>query len=99
MSISAHGRSRLYCVWRWSSGLRNAWRPEIHIRAGEKVCIQAMTPMQSGAVVASRRTDRIASELVTIGLNTMRTGIASALSSAPAISAAWSATARRVASP
>ena len=79
MSISAHGRSRLCCVCRWSSGFWRAMRPGIHIRAGEKVCIQAMTPMQSGAAVASRKTARIASSVVTTGLGTIRTGMASAV--------------------
>ena len=50
-------------------------RPGIHIRAGENVCIQAMTPMHCGAAVASRRTSRIASAVVTTGLGTIRTGI------------------------
>ena len=46
MSMLDHGRRRLACVCRCSSGLARAWRPAIHIFAGENVCIQAMTPMQ-----------------------------------------------------
>ena len=61
-------------------------RPGIHIRAGENVCIQATTPMQSGAAVASRQTARIASSVVTTGLDTIRTGMMSSSSSARAIS-------------
>ena len=51
MSISAHGRSRLYCVWRWTRGLRRSVSPAIHILAGENVCIQAMTPTQASVRV------------------------------------------------
>jgi hypothetical protein len=74
-------------------------RPEIHILAGENVCIQAITPMQAGSAVASRRTARIVSAVVTTGLDTMRTGMASASSSAHAISTECSPTARRASSP
>ena len=98
MSISDHGRSRLCCVCRWSNGFWSAIRPGIHIRAGEKVCIQAMTPTQAGAAVASRQTDRIASDSVTTGLGTIRTGI-SLSSRDRAISFAWAVTARRASSP
>ncbi len=80
MSMSAHGRSRLYCVCRWTSGLRRSVRPPIHILAGENVCIQAMTPMQVGLASASRRTAAIASGVVTTGLATMRTGTSAASS-------------------
>ncbi len=74
-------------------------RPGIHIRLGEKVCIQAMTPMHPGAAVAASRTSRIASVVATTGLGTIRTGIASASSSARAISMAWSPTVRSASSP
>ena len=53
MSISPHGRSRLNCVCRWRRGLRSAWRPAIHILAGLKVCIHAITPTQSSAADAA----------------------------------------------
>ena len=74
-------------------------RPGIHIRAGEKVCIQATTPMQSGAASPRGQTARIASSVVTTGLATIRTGMMSVSSSARAISVACSATARSASSP
>ena len=38
MSISAHGRSRLNCVWRWSSGFCSALEPgDPHLRRREGV--------------------------------------------------------------
>ena len=92
MSISAHGRSRLYCVWRWTSGLRRSVRPAIHILAGENVCIQAMTPTQSGALSASRRTAAMPSGVVTTGLATIETGIAADSSRHAAIARACSST-------
>ena len=60
MSISPHGRSRLNCVCRWSSGLRSAWSPAIHIFAGLKVCIHAITPTQSSAAEAATQAALIA---------------------------------------
>ena len=73
MSISAQGRERLACVWKCSNGLRSASSPPIHIFAGENVCIHAMTPTQSGDVVASRHAARIASAVVSTGFHTTRT--------------------------
>ena len=78
MSMSAHGISRLYCVCRCSSGLVSEVNPPIHILAGENVCIQAIRPMQFGAALASRQSERIASGVVSTGLNTTFTGIADA---------------------
>ena len=75
MSISAHGRSRLNCVWRWSSGFCSALSPAIHIFAGEKVCIHAITPMHVSAAFASSATRRIEPGLVATSLCTTRTGI------------------------
>ena len=51
MSMVAHGSATLSWVCRCSSGLRSASSPVIHILAGENVCIQAITPMQSGVGV------------------------------------------------
>ncbi len=51
MSISAHGSAWLAWVCRCSSGLRSWSRPVIHIFAGLKVCIQAMTPTQSSSAL------------------------------------------------
>ena len=91
MSMDDHGRSRLNCVWRWTSGLRRSVSPAIHILAGEKVCIQAMTPMQSGAGVrvAEHPRDRLGVE--TTGFATTRTGTAAGSSRQAAMTRACSA--------
>ena len=60
MSIEAQGSASLSWVCRCSSGLRSASSPVIHILAGEKVCIQAITPRQSGSALASSITRRMA---------------------------------------
>ena len=99
MSISPHGRSRLNWVWRWSRGLRRACRPAIHMRAGENVCIQRMTPTQASAALASRRVAAMLSDDVTTGRWTTRTGIASWPSSEVATRREFSATCRSVSSP
>ena len=82
MSISPQGRSRLNWVWRWSSGLWSAWRPAIHIRAGENVCIHRMTPTQLSTALASSSVAVMLSGVVTTGRWTILTGIASAASRA-----------------
>ena len=99
MSISAHGRSRLYCVWRWSRGFCSALSPAIHIFAGLKVCIHAITPTQRSAAVAARQAAGIPSGDFTTGLNTTRTGIEADSSSPVAMRRAWSATCCSVSSP
>ena len=53
MSISFHGISRLYCVWRCSSGFLSSCNPWIHILAGEKVCIHVITPMHFSSASAA----------------------------------------------
>jgi hypothetical protein len=53
MSIVDQGSSRLNCVCRWSKGLFSLRNPPIHIFAGEKVCIQAISPTQLFAWLAS----------------------------------------------
>jgi hypothetical protein len=80
MSISDQGRSRLNCVCRWSSGFWSALNPEIHIFAGEKVCIHAMTPMQFGEAFASRIRAWICSGPANTGFVTTATGISPAAS-------------------
>ena len=70
MSIASQGRSRLNCVCRWANGFSSAFRPSIHIFAGEKVCIQQITPMQRSAALASRHAWRIDSAVVTTLRNT-----------------------------
>ena len=99
MSISDHGRSRLNCVWRWTSGLRRSVRPAIHILAGEKVCIHAITPMQPSAASASSRTFEIASGVVTTAFTTTLTGISGASSRQDAMARACSSTRRSTSSP
>ena len=96
MSMVAQGRSRLACVCRCSSGLRRASRPEIHILAGLKVCIQAITPTHESSALASIIVRRIASASLRTGLNTISNGIASEASSvrtiSPDCSATWAST-------
>src|SRR3954471_20832074 len=97
MSIRDHGSDTFACVCRWSRGLRSASNPPIHIFAGEKVCIQATTPMHSSDAVASRHARRIASAVVRTGRQTRRTPSCS--ESTSAISRDWSSTWRSVSSP
>ena len=85
MSISAHGSAWFACVCRWSSGLRSASRPVIHIFAGLNVCIHAITPTQRSSAVASSSARRIASASVSTGFVTTRTGRCGDASSAAAI--------------
>ena len=99
MSISAQGRSRLNWVCRWRSGFWSAWSPPIHIRAGENVCIQAITPTHSSEALAARQAAAMLSDDLTIGLKTTRTGIESDLSRALAITPAFAATWPRTSSP
>src|ERR1035437_4636984 len=99
MSISAQGRSRLNWVWRWSNGLVSTESPLIHIRAGEKVCIQAITPTQLFEALASRQAAAMPSGVLTTGRYTTRTGMAGAPSSAAAMASELTATCRSVSSP
>ena len=71
MSIVAHGSASLSWVCRCSSGLRSASSPVIHILAGENVCIQAITPRQSGSALASSITRRMAAASVSTGFPTI----------------------------
>ncbi len=98
MSMEGQGSSTLAWVCRWSSGFCRASSPAIHILAGEKVCIQAIRPMQSSSALAARQIRRIAAASVSTGFQTTRTGIGEA-SSAAAICWDCSATWRRVSSP
>ena len=52
-------------------------RPAIHIFAGEKVCIQVITPTHLSVALASMQVARIASGFLTTGFQTTRTGIRS----------------------
>ena len=84
MSIVAHGRAASAWVCRCSSGLRSASRPEIHIFAGENVCIQVMTPRQAGSSFASPMARRIAAASLRTGFQTTCTGTSAASSRAAA---------------
>ena len=99
MSISPHGSSRSNCVCRCSSGLRSVLRPPIHIRAGENVCIHAITPMHSSSLPASASTRRIASASVSGSRSTIATGMAGLSLSAWASVRECSCTWRSVSSP
>ena len=99
MSISDHGRSRLNCVWRWRSGCCSALSPGIHIFAGEKVCIHAITPTHDSAAFASSATRRIASGLVATSRHTTRTGTSSCASRPAATCRACCSTCSSVAFP
>ncbi len=92
MSMSAHGRSTLCWVCRCSRGFWSTPSPAIHIFAGEKVCIQVMTPMHDSSELASSMTRRISSGVVRTGLATTSTGIAGAPSSPATMSAEFCAT-------
>ena len=94
MSICAHGRSRLNCVCRWTSGLRRFVNPPIHILAGEKVCIQAMTPMHASDASAAASIRAISSGVVTTRWATIRTGMSADSSRHSAIRRACSSTVR-----
>src|SRR5262249_13138035 len=98
-SIVPQGRSRLYCVCRWQIGFCNCRRPLIHIFDGENVWHHVTSPMQFGALFASRHSSVIASGETITGLNTTLTGMALALSSAAAISCECFATAFKVSGP
>ena len=70
--------------------LRELGEPAIHIFAGEKVCIQVITPTHAGAALASRHICAIASGPLSVGFHTTRTG--SVASRCAAISRECSAT-------
>src|SRR3954452_11568540 len=99
MSIVAHGSAASAWVCRCSSGLRSASIPEIHIFAGEKVCIQVMTPRQARSSFASPLARRIAPASVRTGFQTTRAGTAADPSRAAATRWDCSATCCRVSSP
>ncbi len=69
------------------------------MRAGEKVCIHAITPTQRSELLAARIWRRIPSGSVTTGCWTTRTGIELDRSSAVTSCEEFSATCRRIVSP
>jgi hypothetical protein len=97
MSMVSQGNSTLAWVCRCSNGLRSASSPDIHILAGEKVCIQAITPTQFSSALASTITRRIASGSVSTCCHC--TGSGNLSSSVAAMLRDCSATWRSVASP
>ncbi len=74
MSMSAQGSDRLACVCRCSNGVFNASRPAIHILAGEKVCIQAISPMHCGSTFAAVTTRWMATGSVSTGFHSTGAG-------------------------
>jgi hypothetical protein len=72
--------------------LRSAASPPIHIRAGENVCIQAITPAQPASDPASTSTRRIESGSVSTARARTGTGIIGLRSSAAASFSAWTRT-------
>ena len=99
MSMLDHGSSALACVCRCSSGLRSRSSPVIHIFAGEKVCIQAITPTTLSSAFASSAIRRIESESLSTGFQVTVTGMSLAACSASEIAFDCSATCLRVSSP
>ncbi len=99
MSISPHGSSRLNCVCRWASGFWRRVSPPIHILAGEKVCIQVMTPAQSGAALAATHASWMASGPVRTGFHTSLAGSFPERSRDSKICCEFLATCFRVSSP
>ena len=89
MSISDQGSDSPAWVCRWSSGFCSASNPEIHILAGEKVCIQAIKPMQSSSLLASSIIRRMPSAEVRTGFQTTEKPISFAASRASAICRDW----------
>ena len=96
-SMSDHGSTTFACVCRCSSGLVRALRPPIHIFAGLKVCIQAVTPMTLSSALASMSARRMPSASLSTGFHTSFTGTCGASSACTArlCSSTW----RRVSSP
>ena len=74
MSMVDHGSAMPAWVCRCSSGFCSASRPPIHIFAGEKVCIQAMTPTHHGALFASSIWRWMEAASSSTGFHTTRTG-------------------------
>ncbi len=86
MSMVSHGISKWCCVLSCSSGFLSASSPRIHIFAGEKVCIQVITPMQLSSAEASTMNRRTPSDDFSVGLSTSLTGMRPLALSASTIS-------------
>ena len=74
MSMVDHGSATPDCVCRCSSGFWSASSPAIHILAGEKVCIHAMTPTHAGSELASSICRWIEPASSSTGFHTTLTG-------------------------
>src|SRR5258706_2567318 len=99
ISISDQGISRPYCVCKCRNGFLSRLKPAIHIFAGEKVCIQVISPIHVLEELASRHNSRIASGVVRTGLKTICTGICAEEPKNAAISRECSATVSNVLGP
>jgi hypothetical protein len=99
MSMVDHGRASWSWVCRCSSGLRSASSPVIHIFAGEKVCIHAITPTHAASALASCSTRRMAADSVSTGLPTISAGSPPEAASSCWMRRDWPATCSRVSSP
>ena len=99
MSKVVQGSSTWACVCRCRSGLANASRPRIHIFAGEKVCIHAMTPTQLGSAFAASITSRIDSASRRTAFHVTATGSSPDSWSLVATVVDWLATCSRVSGP
>src|SRR5215469_14789651 len=99
MSMVVHGSSSLNCVCRWRWGFASDRRPAIHIRAGENVCIQLISPMQLRELLASQHKRSMDSPVVTTGLATIFTGIDGDSDSAAPMARECCSTALRVSWP
>ena len=74
ISIVSQGISLLNWVCRCSNGFFNCCRPWIHILAGEKVCIQVMTPTHLSSLLAALNTASTSLEELAVPLYTTFTG-------------------------
>src|SRR5580704_5151289 len=92
MSMVDQGSASLNCVCKCSKGLLKERSPAIHMRAGEKVCIQQIRPTQLAELLASWHKRRIESESVITGLQATCTGITGDSCIPLAMAAAWSCT-------
>src|SRR5690606_28491379 len=99
ISMRSQGIPALYWVCRWQMGRSRMERPEIHIFAGEKVCIQVNNPMQSGLLFASLHSPKISSGVVTTPLKTRTRGIVLEAFRPSTICLEFEATSSRVSSP
>ena len=75
ISMVSQGRAELAWVCRCKIGTCSALRPAIHIFAGEKVCIQTMTPTHFGLEEASKQIALMLSGVVRTGFQVALIGM------------------------